>query len=109
MGTPRSESYEYRIVSIDGSESAWQRKDFINISNTDYDRVTQIFSLQSGSRLEIRYELGLKKMVFKSLIVGNLDDDSFGEIAYHSSLQCGASSVIFDQTIARSYQRRFDQ
>ncbi len=48
----------------------------MSVSHTDYDRITQEFALASGARLEIRYELALKKIVLKSLIVGNLDDDN---------------------------------
>lgn len=64
------------MVSADGQTSAWQKRDFIRISHTDYDRITQEFVIAPGSRLEIRYDLSLKKIILKSLIVGNLDDDN---------------------------------
>lgn len=98
-------TYQWRVISKDGSTSEYQTRGWIPVSVTGYDRITHEITLRPGEKVEIRSILPLKKISLKSLQVGNMDNDDLGEIAYSTSDVCGSSSILFDQTSPRVYQK----
>ena len=98
-------TYQWRIVPKNGSAPEYQTRGWVPISVTGYDRITHEMNIRPGEKVEIRSVLPLKKITLKSLQVGNMDDDSLGEIAYSMSDVCGSSSILFDQTSPRVYQK----
>ena len=98
-------TYQWRIVPKNGSAPEYQTRGWMPISVTGYDRITHEITLRPDEKVEIRSVLPLKKITLKSLQVGNMDNDNLGEIAYSTSDVCGSSSILFDQTSLRVYQK----
>ena len=98
-------TYQWRIVPKNGSTPEYQIRGWVPISVTGYDRITHEMNIRPGEKVEIRSVLPLKKITLKSLQVGNMDNDNLGEIAYSTSDVCGSSSILFDQTSPRVYQK----
>lgn len=98
-------TYQWRIVPKNGSAPEYQTRNWLPISVTGYDRITHEITLRPGESVEVRSVLPLKKITLKSLQVANMDNDNLGEIAYSTSDVCGSSSILFDQTSPRVYQK----